>query len=69
MEAEKTNLLEQWKKIQKREEKENPLGRFVIDEGEFVEIKSGVKQLSIKELLNEEEAEDGRTNDTERKSK
>lgn len=69
METEKTNLLEQWKKIQKREEKENPLGRFVIDEGEFVEIKSGVKQLSIKELLNEEEAKDGRTNDTERKSK
>ena len=69
MKTEKTNLLEQWKKIQKREEKENPLGRFVIDEGEFVEIKPGVKQLSIKELLSDEEDKDGRTDNTEHKSK
>lgn len=57
---EQKNLLEEWKKIKKKEEKENPFGKFVVDEGEFVEIKSGVMQLDVSELIEEEE--DGSSN-------
>lgn len=49
------SLLEKWKKIEAKEKKDNPFGKFVVDEGEFVEIKSGVQQLDIRELTEEEE--------------
>ncbi len=61
---EKEELFEKWKKIEAREKKDNPYGGFVTDEGEFVEIKSGVKQLEVEELFEENEGkEDGGTND------
>jgi len=59
---ENISLLEEWKKIQKKEERKNPFGKFVVDEGEFVEIKSGVKQLDIRELSEEKEIKDGSSN-------
>lgn len=55
------NLLERWKSIEKKEKRDNPYGKFVVDEGEFVEITSGVKQLTIEELNENEEVSDGRT--------
>jgi hypothetical protein len=61
---EEKNLLERWKTISKKEEKDNPFGRFVVDEGEFVTITPGVKQLKVEELYEEEkvEEENGNTN-------
>lgn len=48
---EKKDILKEWKKIKAKEKKDNPYGSFVIDEGEFVEIKSGVQQLQVEELF------------------
>ena len=45
-----------WFKSQKR--KKNPLDKFVISEGEFVKIKSGVTQLPVEELKEKEGAEE-----------
>ena len=51
---EEKSLLERWKTIKKKEEKDNPFGKFVIDEGEFVTITPGVQQLKVEELYEEE---------------
>ena len=61
---EEKNLLERWKTISKKEERDNPFGGFVVDEGEFVTITPGVKQLKVEELYEEEkvEEENGNTN-------
>jgi len=58
----KDQLLEKWKTIKQKEERENPLDKFVIDEGEFVTIESGVKQLDVTELLEEVEKENDSSN-------
>lgn len=52
---EEKNLLERWKTISKKEEKDNPFGKFVVDEGEFITITPGVKQLKVEELYEEKE--------------
>ena len=61
---EEKSLLERWKTIKKKEEKDNPFGKFVVDEGEFVTITPGVKQLKVEELYEEEKVEEqnGTTN-------
>ena len=61
---EEKSLLEQWKTIKKKEEKDNPFGKFVVDEGEFVTITPGVQQLKVEELYEEEKVEEqnGNTN-------
>jgi hypothetical protein len=62
---EEKSLLERWKTIKKKEEKDNPFGKFVVDEGEFVTITPGVQQLKVEELYEEEKVEEqnGSTND------
>ena len=61
---EEKSLLERWKSIKEKEEKDNPFGKFVVDEGEFVTITPGVKQLKVEELYEEEKVEEqnGNTN-------
>lgn len=61
---EEKSLLERWKTIKKKEEKDNPFGKFVVDEGEFVTITPGVQQLKVEELYEEEKVEEqnGNTN-------
>ena len=56
------DLLKKWKEIKKKEERDNPYAGFIIDEGEFVEIKPGVQQLSVEELK-EEDNDNGSSND------
>lgn len=58
----KDQLLEKWKTIKRKEERENPYDRFIIDEGEFVTIESGVKQLDVTELLEEVKKENDSSN-------
>ena len=58
----KEELFEKWKKIEAKEKKDNPYGGFVTDEGEFVRIESGVKQLEVEELFEESESKDDSTN-------
>lgn len=59
---EKKSLLERWKTISKKEEKRNPFGKFVVDEGEFITITPGVKQLKVEELYEEKEVEQEENN-------
>lgn len=65
---ENSRMLEKWKKMKAKESRENPYGKFVIDEGEYVTITPGVKQLKIEELQ-EEVKEDVSTRNKSRISK
>ena len=46
----------------KSEGKKNPFSKFIIDEGEFVKVESGVRQLDIRELSEEEDKGDSSNN-------
>lgn len=65
---ENSRMLEKWKKMKAKEDRDNPYGKFVIDEGEYVTITPGVKQLKIEELQ-EEVKEDVSTRNKSRISK
>lgn len=59
---ENSRILEKWKKMKAKEEKDNPYGKFIIDEGEYVTITPGVKQLKVEELREEVEENDSTRN-------
>lgn len=59
---ENSRMLEKWKKMKAKENKENPYGKFVVDEGEYVTITPGVKQLKVEELQEEVEKDVGTRN-------
>lgn len=59
---ENSKVLEEWKKMKAKEEKDNPYGKFIIDEGEYVVVTSGVKQLKVEELKEEVEENDDTRN-------
>lgn len=59
---ENSKALEEWKKMKAKEEKDNPYGKFIIDEGEYVVVTPGVKQLKVEELKEEVEENDDTRN-------
>ncbi len=61
----KTDLLQKWKELEKKEQRDNPFGKFIVDEGEFVTITPGVKQLGVEELTEEEETDGSSNNNSD----